>query len=120
MTQIDLSRAEAIARLNDNVRFGIDRDAKIVFTHACIETFANNNFVRGIIAQAHIRRAIEHHQFSADDPYGERDFGAFEFQGERLFFKIDYYDLALEFGSEDPADASVTRRVMTIMLASDY
>lgn len=31
-----------------------------------------------------------------------------------------YYDLALEFGSENPADASVTRRVMTIMLAQDY
>jgi hypothetical protein len=31
-----------------------------------------------------------------------------------------YYDTALEFGSENPADASVTRRVLTIMLPEDY
>jgi hypothetical protein len=34
--------------------------------------------------------------------------------------KIDYYDAAMEFGSEDPADASVTTRVMTILLPEDY
>lgn len=120
MTQIDITRAEAIARLNDNVRLGLDRNAKIVFTRACIKTLAGDNFARGIVVQAHLRSAIQDHQFGTDDPHGERDFGAFEFRGERLFFKIDCYDLALEFGSEDPANASVTRRVMTIMLASDY
>ena|ERR1044072_7624134 len=59
--------------------------------------------------------------FTADnDPHGEHDFGAFEVGGERLFWKIDYYDLALEYGSPDPADAAVTRRVLTVMLASEY
>ena len=120
MTIATLSRAETIARLNDNVRLGIDRTAKIVFTRACVETLAGDNFARGVVVKAHLRRTIQDYQFEADDPYGERDFGAFEFQGQRLFFKIDSYDLALEFGSENPADPSVTRRVMTIMLASDY
>jgi hypothetical protein len=59
--------------------------------------------------------------FSADnDPHGEHDFGAFAVAGERLLWKIDYYDQALEFGSEDPADASLTRRVLTVMLAAEY
>ncbi len=38
----------------------------------------------------------------------------------RVMMKIDYFDLALEYGSENPADAAVTRRVMTIMRPDDY
>jgi len=55
-----------------------------------------------------------------NDPYGERDFGAVEMDGTRYFFKIDYYDLAMEFHSPDPADPAVTVRVMTIMRADEY
>ena len=55
-----------------------------------------------------------------NDPHGERDFGSFVICGEHLFWKIDYYDQDLRFGSEDPSDTAVTRRIMTIMLASEY
>ena len=59
--------------------------------------------------------------FSDDnDPYGEHDFGAFEHDGARLFWKIDYYDKDLRFGSPDPADPAVTTRVLTVMLADEY
>ena len=59
--------------------------------------------------------------FTADnDPHGEHDFGAFEIDGLKLFWKIDHYDAAMEFGSEDPAEPSKTTRVLTIMLASEY
>ena len=37
-----------------------------------------------------------------NDPYGEHDFGALEVEGERLFFKIDYYDQSLSAHSPDP------------------
>lgn len=56
----------------------------------------------------------------SNDPYGEHDFGAFELAGKRLFWKIDYYDLDLRYGSNDPADPNVTRRVLTLMMASEY
>lgn len=55
-----------------------------------------------------------------NDPYGERDFGAFDHKGQRIFWKIDYYDATLTKGSEDPSDPKQTVRVLTIMLASEY
>lgn len=60
--------------------------------------------------------------FTADnDPHGERDFGAFDQAGVgKVFWKIDYYDPSLTFGSENPADPKATVRVLTIMLAEEY
>lgn len=55
-----------------------------------------------------------------NDPYGEHDFGAFDAGPEKVFFKIDYYDLALSAHSPDAGDPNVTKRVITIMLASEY
>lgn len=55
-----------------------------------------------------------------NDQHGERDFGSFDHDGERIAFKIDYFDLSLTYGSENPADASITRRVMTIMLMDEW
>jgi hypothetical protein len=56
----------------------------------------------------------------ANDPHEEHDFGAFEVDGNRLLFKIDYYDSSLSQHSPDAADPSVTERVITIMLADEY
>lgn len=56
-----------------------------------------------------------------DDPYGEHDFGAFDHpHAGKVFWKIDYYDRDLQWGSENPADPKVTTRVLTIMLAEEY
>ncbi len=60
-------------------------------------------------------------QFTADnDPHREHDFGSFEIDGETYFFKIDYYALDMDGGSEDPADPEKTTRVLTIMRADEY
>lgn len=55
-----------------------------------------------------------------NDPWGEHDFGAFEIEGETLFWKIDMYDLSLTMGSPNPANEAVTARVLTIMMAHEY
>jgi hypothetical protein len=54
------------------------------------------------------------------DPYGEHDYGSFEIDGQKLLWKIDYYDTDLKYGSGDPSDPAVTRRVLTILLLSEY
>jgi len=72
--------------------------------------------------QAEIMRLVfEFSEFTEDnDPHGEHDFGAFDFAGERIFWKIDCYDRDMKFGSPDPADPMVTTRVLTILLADEY
>jgi Protein of unknown function (DUF3768) len=60
-------------------------------------------------------------QFDEDnDPHGEHDFGVIEEGQVRCFWKIDYYDRDMELMSPDPADPSVTTRVLTVMLADEY
>jgi hypothetical protein len=59
--------------------------------------------------------------FTADnDPYGEHDFGSFTLVGRKFFWKIEYYDKEMRYGSENPADPDMTTRVLTIMLACEY
>lgn len=55
-----------------------------------------------------------------NDPHGEHDFGSFRYNGELIYWKIDYYDKAMEFGSPDPADPAVTTRILTILLAEEW
>ena len=55
-----------------------------------------------------------------NDPYGEHDFGSFHWGEVQVFWKWDYYDLDYCMHSPDPADETVTARVLTIMLAEEY
>src|SRR3981081_3059250 len=68
-----------------------------------------------------IRRVATFSDFNADNaPHSEHAFGSFQLGGHKLFFKLDYFNSTMEFGSEDPSDPSKTIRVLTIMLAEEY
>ena len=86
---------------------------------------------------AALAQIVSFSHFDGDnDPYGEHDFGAIyrlangAWTQERpsdekaiaatVFWKVGYYDNSLTFGSGAPWDAQRTKRVLTIMLASEY
>jgi len=55
-----------------------------------------------------------------NDPYGEHDFGAFDFEGQRIYWKWDYFDKLSRYLSPDPTSTNMTNRVLTVMLAEEY
>ena len=119
-----------IARLNDLARRAMGVACTAVATVGFRSLSASD--------QSCVRELIETYDaFDEDnDPHGERDFGTIYQLGdgqwtterprsrdderERVFWKLDYYDRDLRFGSEDAADPAVTRRMLTIMLADEY
>lgn len=74
----------------------------------------------GAVAEALEALACFEDFSESNDPYGEHDFGCIVVQGERLFWKIDYYDASLTSHAVDPADAAKCVRVLTLMLAREY
>ncbi len=96
-----LPMAETIARLNDKLR-KTGEGGTIMVTQGVL---ALKGFDRSILAAA----LANYDEFDVDnDPHGERDFGDFSLFQTAIYFKIDYYDSELKFGSNDPADACNT------------
>ncbi len=132
MSAVAIAREQTarIARLNDLARSAMGVACTAVATVGFRSLSASD--------QSCVRELIETFDaFDEDnDPHGERDFGAIYQLGdgrwtterprlldderERVFWKLDYYDRDLRFGSEDAANPAVTRRVLTIMLADEY
>lgn len=110
---MDKEKTERIRHLNDRFRrTGIGGD--ILITPG-IQALGE----KGMQEVAH--QVAQFDQFDrSNDPHGEHDFGGFDHEGRRIFWKIDYYGPDLMSGSEDPSNYAVTRRVLTIMLASEY
>jgi hypothetical protein len=109
------SKTEQIRTLNDRLRQNLDIG---------VETAVITTGVAALGAEA-VARIVKtiavYDDFCHDnDPYEEHDFGAFEAEGQVIFFKINYYDPTLTCHSEDPADPTTTHRVITIMLAEEY
>ena len=112
MTAEDPRSSSRIRDLNDAFRRTFV-GGTVVIT-AGVEALPSNQR-RSILAKV---RAFD--AFTEDVGQEEHDFGVVEHGGVRCFWKIDYYDREMEMLSPDPADPSVTTRVLTIMLADEY
>ena len=108
------NEAAQVARLNDRCRTALGIGAKVLQTQG-ISALPSGT-------QSKIREAVETFDdwTPGNDPHGEHDFGAVEVDGHKVFWKIDYYDPTYQWRSEEPCDPTVTRRVLTIMLAEEY
>ncbi|RUS60942.1 DUF3768 domain-containing protein [Pseudorhodobacter sp. E13] len=103
----------AIRSLNDQLRTGFS-GGRVVMTQGV-------NALAGQTIAKVLRAVRDFDDFGEDnDPYGTHEFGMLDIEGNRVMFKIDAYDQNLEYGSPNPADPSVTTRVLTILLASEY
>lgn len=107
--------AEIIAQLNDQFRHQENKNLG-----RFLKTSGVNELP--VEKQAELLELVKNFDcFTNDnDPYGEHDFGKVTLDNQNYFWQIQYYDLDFTYGSEDPADPKVTRRVLTIMQTCEY
>lgn len=107
MTLEQIATVSKVSLLNDKFR---ESGFGVVLTGGVRSVQNLNGLLRAI-------RAYD--RFTPDnDPYGEHDFGGLDWYGDKVFWKIDYYNQALDQW-EDPLSADCNR-VMTVMLAEEY
>jgi len=111
---LETTRRATIARLNDHFRATGEDGWVLLSRGVALLSIANKDEV--------IRAVRLFDAFTPDnDPHGEHDCAVLSAGGERIIWKIDYYqrDRNRQINA-DPADPATTQRVMTIMLAEEY
>lgn len=107
------SRLSRMAALNDQLRTTFS-GGQVVLTRGIAELPATD---KAAVLQK-VREFDDFHE--GNDPWGERDFGSFEHNGVKIYWKIDYYDADIRYGSQDPCDPDLTTRVLTVLLSTEY
>jgi uncharacterized protein DUF3768 len=94
MKTASLSKSDRIRVLNDNFRSTFV-GGRVLMTEG-VNALPTDTKARVLLAVQSFSN------FTKDnDPHGEHDFGTFKIEGETYFFKIDYYALDMDGGSED-------------------
>ena len=108
-TAVQNDNSAEIARLNDGAR---DNAVHYIATRGILSLDPE------VISK--IYNSVQNFKdFTEDnDPYGEHDFGSLTVAGNKVFWKIDYYQSENDTWC-DPLD-SECRRVLTIMKADEY
>ena len=100
-----------IRRLNDQFRTTF-RGGEILLT-------ANVASLPDMVKASALEKVASFKDFNGEnDPREEH--GSFDHCDREFWWKIDYWDLTLESVSRDPADAAITKRVMTVGPGQDW
>lgn len=102
-----------IATQNDNFRRNLSQGT-LVLTQG-IRSNAPED-IREIITKVRTFDTFDEN----NDPYNEHDFGAFDYKGKRIFWKIDNYDREFLYLSPDVSNPKLTNKVLTVMYAEEY
>lgn len=123
------SKTSRIAQLNDAARQQRLKHSRTVFTRSLLDTLVDDGIpaheqgLRRTLVQSALLRKIATCEFTPDnDPHAEHDFGSLDYDGHKIFWKIDVYenDGSFQWGASKPWDETTSFRILTIMLASDY
>ena len=103
-----------IAKLNDEFRQTLEvQKGKVFISHGISILPQHDQFEIITLVKTFNNFTVD------NDPYGEHDFGAFDYNGEKIFWKFSYYDKEMQYGSEDPSNPKQTTRILNIMLANE-
>ncbi|MDD4556456.1 MAG: DUF3768 domain-containing protein [Alphaproteobacteria bacterium] len=102
-----------IARLNDEFRRDLNQGKVILSPKIGIESAKDITNILNLIKNY---KNFNHY----NDPYKERDFGSLSYNGNKIYWKIDYYDEFFEYHSKNPSNPNITNRIITIMFADEY
>ena len=112
MPETEIASAAALAAKNDELRKCLPNP--LPFPHRAILTDKIAGLPEEKI-QGVLLMIREYNDFSeSNDPHSEHDFGEFDFEGQKIFWKFDYYNKDMEHFEANG------RRVLMVMFAHEY
>lgn len=112
----EILAADKVTRIRD-----LNDYARMTFTGCAVMITPAVQALPADTKRTLLRAVREFDAFTEDnDPHGEHDFISVTVESAPYFAKFDYYDTAMQGGSEDPSDPAKTRRVLTIMRSDEY
>ncbi|MCG7630089.1 DUF3768 domain-containing protein [Epibacterium sp. MM17-32] len=117
-----VQEAELIAGQNDAFRHSILGNTPVADAPKGQFVMTRGVAALGPDAQLAVTRSVAtFDSFNADsDPHGWHEMGVIDLDGTTIWFKIDLYDADYQYGSPEPSDPAQTRRVLTLLLPSEY
>ena len=108
-----MTNAEVIAQQNDDSRKHLSKGTLVL---TCGIRSNPKEDIEAIVTKV---RTFDNFD-EGNDPYNEHDFGAFDYKGHKIFWKIDNYDQKFLYLSPNACNPRLTNKVLTIMYAEEY